>query len=81
LIRVEEVLRENKVPKKVVISAGDIKISYILGKNGKIVEVGRSCDKQVLDDQSLYVSPADYRQIIKTVFAIFGENKRKAPAS
>jgi uncharacterized protein YifN (PemK superfamily) len=80
LVEVRDVARENGVAKKVIVLSGDIEITYILGKTGRPMEVGRKSDKQIFDNQSCWISRADYCQTLKMVSKIFSE-KRKAPAS
>jgi len=70
----------NGVAKQVTIDTGSVGITYILGQNGRPKEIGRSSQKQVLDDQSLIISPADYRQAVRTAGAILREKPRKALA-
>lgn len=78
MIEVKRVVRQNNVAKEVTISTGAIEMSYVL-VDGKPKEIARiSLDKQILDDQSLIISPADYRQAIRTVNAILREKRRKA---
>ncbi len=76
MIRVDR--NVNKIAQRVVIGAGDVEIIYIIGRGGRLIEEGRSCHKQILDDQSLIVSPVDYRQAIKVANAILREKRRKA---
>ena len=78
MIEVKRVVRQNNVAKEVTISTGAIEMSYVLvdGKPKEIARIG--LDKQILDDQSLIISPADYRQAIRTVNAILREKRRKA---
>lgn len=80
MIEVRKVDRDSqKVARTVVIGAGAIEISYMAGKDGKPVEIGRrNLDSQILDDQSLIISPADYRQAIRTAHAIFGGKNKRA---
>lgn len=80
MIEVIAVKRENNKAVQAVIGTGSVEITYILTRNGKLAEIARSSpEKQILDDQSLIVSPADYRQIIRTANAILREKRRKAP--
>lgn len=82
MIEVRKVDRDiNKIAQRVVVGAGDVEITYVIGRCGRVIEEGRSCHKQVLDDQSLIISPADYRQAIKTANAILREKRKKAPVS
>jgi len=81
LIEVRKVIRnDSKQAKKVTIGAGTTEIDYVLNGNGKLIEYARrSLDKQVLDDQSLIISPADYSQAVRTATAILREKRRKVP--
>ena len=82
MIEIEKVDRDaNKVARRVVINIGGVKIIYVIDRNDKMVEEGRRCEKQILDDQSLIVSRADYRQAIKVASAILHKRRRKVPTS
>lgn len=78
MIEVIGVKRQNGMAKEVTVSTGSVKIIYILGQNGQPQAIGKLSQNQVLDDQSLYISPVDYRQAVRTVAAIFKEKRKKA---
>lgn len=77
MIEVRRVIRDSsKQAERVTIGAGMTEIEYILNGKGKIVECARrSLDKQILDDQSLIISPADYTQAVRTANAILQRKK------
>lgn len=75
MIEVKSVVRQDRVVRQVTIGSGAVEITYIL-VDGKPKEIARiNLDKQVLDDQSLVVSHADYRQAIKVAPTIFREKR------
>lgn len=70
MIEVKNVVRKDKVARQVTISAGNVEITYILNQNGRLREISRLSPNQILDSESLCISPADYRQVVKTASAI-----------
>jgi len=76
LIEVRKVVRQNKVAKQVTLGIGCLEITYILGPTGKLQEISRlNWQAQILDQDTLYISPADYRQVIKKAAAILKEKR------
>jgi len=78
LVTVEKVVRQNGRAQKVIIDTGNVSVTYMLGQKGQLQEIGRSSKSQILSDQSLYIPPSDYRQVIKQAAAILKEKRRKA---
>jgi len=75
LIEITDVKRVDGRARQVTIDIGNVGITYVLGQNGQPREIGRSSQSQTLDDQSLIVSLADYRQAVKTAGAILREKR------
>ena len=75
MIEVKKVIRQDKVAKQVTIMAGCVEITYILNQNQRLQEISRlNYQAQILTSESLYISPADSPQAVKTASAIL---KRK----
>lgn len=78
MVTVDKVNRVDNVAKQVTINTGSVKITFILDAKGRLLEISRSSQSQILDNESLYISQADYRQATKTAGAIL--RKTKVPA-
>ena len=76
MVEVRKVVRKNKVAKEVTLGIGCIEVTYILGASGRLQEISRlNYQAQILDRDTLYISPADYRQVIKKAAAILTEKR------
>lgn len=74
MIEVINVIRKNKQAIEVIIGIGAVEIQYILDQHGKLFEAGkRRLDCQIMDDQTLIISPADLRRAKKRAGAILRE--------
>lgn len=72
-IKVTDVKRPEGIAVQAKISTGNVEITFIRGESGQPKEIGRMSENQILDDQALIVSPADYKKMIETAGAILGK--------
>jgi hypothetical protein len=80
MVYASKVVRDDsKRATRVVIDTGNVQITYILDQRGQLKEIGRSSQDQILDDQSLIVSPVDLQKSKVMAGAILREKRRKAP--